>query len=203
MKRAIAAVPLLVLSCGAAVPEPASPAPSPDGRFTRSGLCRGEPRSAGFDYWLGVWDVRPHGAPAGAPASDSRITLEQDGCAVQEQWRSAAGGPNAGYTGTSLTTFDRARGVWHQTWVDNTGSVAVMEGALDAAGDLVLHRVAMPGDPDTARRRMTYRRQPDGSVRQLVERSTDGGATWTTSIDLVYRRRGAGPAVTAPGAPRR
>ena len=93
--------------------------------------------------------------------------------------------------------------MWHQTWVDNTGSVAVMEGALDAAGDLVLHRVAMPGDPDTARRRMTYRRQPDGSVRQIVERSTDGGATWTTSIDLVYRRRGAGPAATAPDTPRR
>ena len=87
MKRAIAAVPLLVLSCGAAAPEPATPAPapSPAGRTTRSGLCRGEPRSAGFDYWLGVWDVRPHGAPVAAPASDSRITLEQDGCAVQEQ----------------------------------------------------------------------------------------------------------------------
>ena len=98
-------------------------------------------------------------------------------------------GPGAGYTGTSFTTFDGARGVWHQTWVDNTGSVAVMEGGLDAAGDLVLHAVSMPGDPDTALRRMAFRRQANGAVRQIVERSTDGGATWTTAIDLNYTRR--------------
>jgi hypothetical protein len=36
---------------------------------------------------------------------------------------------------------------------------------------------------------MSYRRQPDGSVRQIVERSADGGATWKTGIDLHYVRR--------------
>jgi len=197
MKRSIATVCLLVLSCASAPatagPASSSSSPATAGPFTRTALCRGEPQSAGFDYWLGVWDVRPYGAPANTPASRNRITLEQDGCVLQEHWRSSARGPGAGYTGTSFTTFDRARRVWHQTWVDNTGSVAVMEGALDAAGDLVLEAVAMPGDPDTARRRMTFRRQPDGTVRQIVERSTDGGTTWTTSIDLVYTlRRGPG-----------
>jgi hypothetical protein len=190
MKRSIAVVSLLILSCAAATAsaEPAL-ASSGGGPFTRTTLCRGEPRSAEFDYWLGVWDVRPHGAPASTPPSRNRITLEQDGCVLQEHWRSSPRGPGAGYTGTSFTTFDRARGVWHQTWVDNTGSVAVMEGGLDAAGDLVLHAVSMPGDPDAALRRMTFRRQADGTVRQIVERSTDGGATWTTAIDLVYTRR--------------
>ncbi len=190
MKRSIATISLLILSCGAAASAPAEPAPAQSGAgpFTRTSLCRGEPRSDDFDYWLGVWDVRPFAAP-GAPASWNRITLEQDGCVLQEHWRSAASGPSAGYTGTSFTTFDRARAVWHQTWVDTTGCVAVMEGGLDGAGDLVLHAVSMPGDPDTAQRRMTFRRQPDGTVRQIVERSSDGGATWTTSIDLVYTRR--------------
>jgi hypothetical protein len=193
MKRSIAVISLLILSCAAAPSAAGSPPASSSGPYTRTSLCRGEPRSAGFDYWLGVWDVRPYGAPASTPASRNRITLEQDGCVLQEHWRSSPRGPGAGYTGTSFTTFDRARGVWHQTWVDNTGSVAVMEGGLDAAGDLVLHAVSMPGDPDTARRRMTFRRQADGTVRQLVERSTDGGTTWTTAIDLVYtRRRGPG-----------
>jgi hypothetical protein len=193
MNRSIATTSfLLALSCGTAWHPSAGASPAA-GPFTRTDLCRGEPRSDDFDYWLGVWDVRPHGAPAGTPASRNRITLEQDGCVLQEHWRSAPRGPNGGYTGTSFTTFDRARGVWHQTWVDNTGSVAVMEGATDAAGDLVLHAIPMPGDQDTAQRRMTFRRQPDGTVRQLVERSTDGGSTWRTTIDLVYtRRRGPG-----------
>jgi len=175
------ALPIVIAVACATPPAPVKPT-------ARAGPCRGDARTTGFDYWLGEWDVRPHGAPAGAPASTNHITLEQDGCVIQEHWRSAPGGPNAGYTGTSFTTFDRARGVWHQTWVDNTGSVAVFEGNLDPSGDLVLLRVAMPGDRDTSRRRMSYRRQPDGSVRQIVERSTDG-VTWTTGIDLHYVRR--------------
>lgn len=181
-------ITMLSIAC-ASRPMQAAPAARAPEVAAREAPCRGDARTTGFDYWLGVWNVRPHGAPANAPASENRITLEQDGCVVQEHWRSAANGPAAGYTGTSFTTFDRARGVWHQTWVDNTGSVAVMEGGLDAAGDLVLQAVSIPGDPDTALRRMTFRRQADGAVRQIVERSTDGGATWTTAIDLIYTRR--------------
>ena len=30
---------------------------------------------------------------------------------------------------------------------------------------------------------------PDGTVRQVIERSTDDGATWQSSFDAVYRRR--------------
>jgi len=181
MLRAMPIALSIVTACASRPPQPAPAA-------ARRAPCRGDARTTGFDYWLGVWDVRPHARPD-APPSENRITLEQDGCVVQEHWRSAAGGPGAGYTGTSFTTFDRARGVWHQTWVDNTGSVAVFEGSIDASGDLVLLRVPMPGDPDTSRRRMSYRRQPDDSVRQIVERSTDGGATWKTGIDLRYVRR--------------
>ncbi len=179
---------MLAIAC-ASRPMQAAPATRAPDVAARKAPCRGDARTTGFDYWLGVWDVRPHGAPANAPVSENRITLEQDGCVIQEHWRSAANGPAAGYTGTSFTTFDRARGVWHQTWVDNTGSVAVFEGSLDPSGDLVLLRVPMPGDVDATRGRMSYRRQPDGSVRQIVERSTDGGATWLTAIDLHYVRR--------------
>jgi len=192
MHRLLRALPIASLSisiaCASQAPRSAPAAPVTDAT-ARTTPCRGDARTTGFDYWLGVWDVRPHGAPANAPLSENRITLEQDGCVVQEHWRSAPGGPAAGYTGTSFTTFDRARGAWHQTWVDNTGSVAVFEGNLDASGNLVLLRVPMPGDPDALDRRMSYRRQADGSVRQIVERSTDSGATWTTSIDLNYVRR--------------
>jgi hypothetical protein len=35
--------------------------------------------------------------------------------------------------------------------------------------------------------RITYRKQPDGSVRQVGIISTDGGATFQPSFDLTYR----------------
>jgi hypothetical protein len=163
-----------ILTCS--VPAAAAP------KVTRSDACKG---AAGFDYWVGDWEVHPTAAPDKATMANL-ITLEQDGCVVQEHWRG-----QGGYTGTSFTVYDTARGVWHQTRVDNAGGLAVMEGGLDEKGELVLKRLPLPADKDTAVRRMSYRRQPDGSVRQLVERSEDGGATWVTKIDLTYRRRAA------------
>lgn len=173
---------LAVLNLGAAAPPPQRTAP-----------CQGDARSTAFDYWLGTWDVRAYGKGESAPLHENVITLEQDGCVIQEHWRGAADASGSRYTGTSFTVFDRARGIWHQTWVDNQGALAVFEGAVDAKGDLILARLALPGDkPDGTERRMSYRQQPDGSVRQVVERSKDGGATWTTAIDLHYVRRAPG-----------
>jgi hypothetical protein len=37
--------------------------------------------------------------------------------------------------------------------------------------------------------RMSYTPQPDGSVRQHGEQSTDHGLTWSTNFDFIYRKR--------------
>jgi hypothetical protein len=42
------------------------------------------------------------------------------------------------------------------------------------------------------RNRMTYRRQPDGSVLQTGEVSLDGGETWTPGYGFTYRRAASG-----------
>ena len=166
----------------------------------RTTACAGEPRSTAFDYWLGAWDVRPYGGGLGAPLHRNEVTLEQDGCVLQEHWRSAPHPQNGQYTGTSFTMFDAKRELWHQTWVDNVGGLALFEGKPDARGDLVLERVPAAGErPDTSRTRMSYRKLDDGGVRQVVERSTDGGATWTTTIDLHYVRRPASAPRPSPG----
>ena len=34
---------------------------------------------------------------------------------------------------------------------------------------------------------MTYSRQSGGAVRQLVEQTNDGGATWAAQYDFTYR----------------
>ena len=35
--------------------------------------------------------------------------------------------------------------------------------------------------------KITYTPNPDGSVRQFGEQSTDEGKSWATSFDLLYR----------------
>ena len=37
--------------------------------------------------------------------------------------------------------------------------------------------------------RITWTSNPDGTVRQHWEQSTDGGKTWTTAFDGLYRKK--------------
>jgi hypothetical protein len=49
----------------------------------------------------------------------------------------------------------------------------------------------MPTTPsrETLTRHLIFWKLPDGSVRQLSERSTDVGKTWATEYDFVYVKK--------------
>jgi tetratricopeptide (TPR) repeat protein len=103
-------------------------------RFERATApCRHDAHYREFDFWVGTWDVRANGAAPDSPASQNVITLEYDGCVVQEHWRSAGGA-----TGSSFNIYDASRKAWFQTWVDSTGGLHEYRGNPDAAGNMVL-----------------------------------------------------------------
>lgn len=154
------------------------------GALANSGLaagekCGGEHRR--FDFWIGDWKVtRPDGTPAGT----NRVERLISGCVLQEYWKGSGGSE-----GTSLSFFDPGDGKWHQVWVDDDG------GTLFLAGSFHDGKMEMSGDgPSTSekgktvRNRITWEPRPDGAVRQLWEVSKDGGATWKTVFDGIYRR---------------
>lgn len=148
--------------------------------------CRNDPRYRAFDYWLGEWDVVANNAPPGSPVSENILTLEYDGCVIQEHWQAANGG-----TGSSFNIFDASRNRWHQTWVDSSGGLQEYDGNPDGAGNLVFHgELAAPaGSSQPVATRMSFLKLGPDQVRQLIERSTDGGKNWTVSYDLIYTRR--------------
>jgi hypothetical protein len=133
-----------------------------------------------FDFWIGEWDVM---LPNGKRAGVNRIEPILGGCALRESW-SGVGGNH----GTSYNAWDATRGRWHQTWVDNQGTLLVIEGAF-ADGRMVLQGETV----DTAGRkqlqRITWEQSSPGQVRQLWESSDDGGSTWTTAFDGRYTKR--------------
>jgi hypothetical protein len=90
--------------------------------------CTG-PEYHQFDFWIGEWDVM---LPNGKRAGVNRIEPILGGCALRESW-SGAGGSR----GTSYNAWDATRRRWHQTWVDNQGTLLVIEGAF-ADGRMVL-----------------------------------------------------------------
>ena len=171
--RSIPAI-LLLLSPTVATAQnaPAPQGPPPD--------CSA-PEYRQFDFWIGEWDVTIKGQQVG----ENRITSEEKGCLIHENWRDSRGG-----TGQSFNFYDRADRKWHQVWVSSTGSV------LDLAGEYRDGKLAYKGETKQPNgtvvlHELTFSQNPDGTVRQHWQTSADGGKTWTVGWDGLYTRRAA------------
>ncbi len=121
--------------------------------------------------------------PDGKLAGTNRITGILGGCGLQENWTGAGG-----TTGTSLNTYDAGRGLWHQTWIDSSGSVLLLEGTY-RDGRMVLSGVSRPARGASTHDRITWEPLAGGDVRQIWEQSSDGGTSWTVVFDGRYTRR--------------
>jgi len=152
------------------------------GPFATSGAAAKACEAAahrGFDFWLGEWQVR---TPDGKLAGANRIESEYDGCVLHERYTTGRG-----YSGESLNIYDAARQVWHQTWVDNTGTLLLLEGGL-RDGKMILEGQTTGNDAQVTKHRITWTPNPDGSVRQFWE-STDAKGQWSTAFDGMYTRK--------------
>lgn len=158
---------LLALLMSGWVHAAAQPAPPP-----------GEARQ--FDFWIGEWEVT---APNGQAAGRSRIEKIAGGWGLLENWTGAGGGE-----GKSLNTWIPGRKQWQQFWV-GAGGALELAGGLNAQGEMVLGGQHKDGQDRLVSERITWSPNADGSVRQHWEQSADGGKTWQTVFDGLYRRR--------------
>jgi len=137
----------------------------------------GQPEASQFDFWLGEWEVLANDQVVG----HNLITRIQGGCTLLEEYEAGGGR----FEGKSFNYFDPGDGSWHQVWVDNNGTrlhlaggfsdgVMVMSGPRQAQNGPVIDRISWTDNPD-------------GTVRQLWELSSDDGATWQTLFDGLYR----------------
>jgi hypothetical protein len=132
-----------------------------------------------FDFWIGEWEVH---TPEGKLAGTNRITREYEGCVLHERYTTARG-----YSGESLNTYEPGRQVWHQTWVDNEGTLLLLEGKL-VDGRMRLEGENVDGAGKVIRHRITWTPNPDGTVRQFWE-TTDANGQWTTAFDGRYSKK--------------
>lgn len=151
--------------------------------------CSENSAYATLDFWIGEWEVWAEGERVG----ENRIEKILKGCAIMEHWRDVRGGE-----GKSLFYVVPELAEWRQVWVTETPSVpgAVKEKSLverlEEGGVRFQGEVPLLGDGSYLDR-TTLTPLPDGTVRQVIERSVDGGTTWQSSFDAVYRRRPGRP----------
>src|SRR5580698_3037605 len=134
-----------------------------------------------LDFWVGEWRVFE--ASDNSPVGSSKIEIVMEQCGIKESFDAPQAGA-ADYIGTSYSSYDRKDGTWHQMYIDNSGSVGLYTGGPDG-NDMTFTCPAKAG----ATQKMIYRRQADGSVRQIGTLSTDGGKTWQAGYDYVYRKK--------------
>ena len=109
----------------------------------------------------------------------------QDGCVMQENWKSAAGK----YAGTSYNFYNAASKTWTQTWVDNQGGSLKLEGAFRNGKMVLMSEPVKDKKVGSYINRITWTPNEDGSVRQLWETSSDFGTTWNAIFDGLYKKK--------------
>lgn len=137
------------------------------------------PEYRAFDFWIGEWYVR---TPDGKLAGTNRIAREYDGCVLHERYETGRG-----YSGESLNTYDAGRKLWHQTWVDTSGTLLLLEGGARDGG-MVLEGQTVGTDAQVTKHRITWTPNANGRVRQLWE-STDAKGQWRIIFDGMYSRK--------------
>ena len=144
--------------------------------------CSVDPKAREFDFWIGEWDVKD--TQSGVLVGHNSIQLILGDCVIFENWTNTQG-----RGGKSFNVYNKDKGFWQQTWIDDRGDVTEYEHGFLKEG--ALQFVAGPkkvpeGEQIT---RMTFFDQGPDQVRQFIETSTNGGKGWTPLYDLTYTRK--------------
>jgi hypothetical protein len=146
-----------------------------------AGPCESEQHNA-FDFWLGQWQVfKPDGSLAGY----NTISKQHNNCVLHERYSTPSG-----FSGESLNIYDASRGLWHQSWMDNTGTLLLLEGSF-SNGSMILTGRSHTADGKTLWHQIHWTPNSDGSVRQHWQTKSDG-AEWQTVFDGLYRKQPPG-----------
>jgi hypothetical protein len=133
-----------------------------------------------FDFWLGKWNVT--NPKSGEQVGTSEISRASEGCAIREQWESAAG-----TNGMSINYYDTADHQWHQNWVGGDGIILHLHGELK--GDAMV-LIGLTKSAGTALlNRITWTPLSDGKVKQEWAISSDDGRTWQISFIGIYAKQ--------------
>jgi tetratricopeptide (TPR) repeat protein len=141
--------------------------------------CLSSTEARQFDFWIGDWEVFISGAKVG----ENLVVLEAHGCTLVENWKNNSGG-----LGKSLNIYDASVKKWKQFYVDSTGTVLLFEGEFKDQ-IMSLKGETLGANGAKTMNILDFHDLPDKTVRQHWRQSTDGGKTWVSIWDSIYKKR--------------
>ncbi|WP_251358349.1 hypothetical protein [Kangiella sp. TOML190] len=161
-------VSLLMLKLSASEAPPPEPTPIP---------CSSDEYRQ-FDFWIGDWEVFDID---NKKVGENRIVKILAGCALQENWTGVS--KNRGH---SYNIYDTSTASWHQTWVDNSGTLLQLDGGLKDGAMVLEGESYTPQGPLLNRISWTAK---DDAVLQVWSLSTDRGKTWRAIFHGLYKKK--------------
>ncbi len=137
------------------------------------------PEASRFDFWIGKWDLTWDDSLKGT----NIITKELDGCVIHESFSDSL----AKFYGRSYSVFNPTKGVWQQTWVDNSGNYMDFVGIFENE-KMTLGRSFVGPKGKTVMQRMIFSNISDSSLDWSWESSLDGGKNWKQNWLIHYER---------------
>lgn len=139
------------------------------------------PELHALDFWEGSWNVQDR--QTGSFDGDDVVAKMLGGCALRESWTDASG-----ERGESVFWFDASSKRWKQVWVTSAGAFKEKVQVEAPSGALRFQGEVPRKEGGTALDRTTLTPLRDGRVSQVIERSIDGGKTWTR-WEGIYSRK--------------
>lgn len=136
-----------------------------------------------MDIWVGDWVVTIDGQLVG----ENSIKKVLRGYGITEAWRPGA----AAVEGMSLFAFDIGEKVWRHTWTNSDGWTIFRTGKPVKDGIYFEGISAQPGQANQKTREWITK-NPDGTVRQLIEMQNNKTKKWASIFDAIYTRKKAG-----------
>lgn len=134
-----------------------------------------------LDFWLGDWEVFVNGQAR----AFSRITKGEGDCTLHENYLTGGG-----YTGRSFNYFDPEDSLYHQIWIDRSGTISRYREKAARPGYLL-----METHGSGPLMRMSYTAKGRDTVVQSMAMSQDSGRNWQNVFLGEYRRV---PGATVP-----
>lgn len=133
-----------------------------------------------FDFWLGHWNVYSND---GKKVGENRISIAMNGCVLKEHYTT-----DKGYEGESLTIFNQQKQEWHQTWVDNSGTLLQLDGSWNGK-TMTLQGEGRSKEGQPIIHRIKWVPKKNGDVHQIWDTSSDKGLHWNNAFYGVYQKQ--------------